>query len=84
MSLDIWVESPSSCPKCGGPLPRLQSPCDSINITHNVGGMWTDWDSIMAETVRAILETDCHPQALKDAKYNLEIYDKQKKGELSS
>lgn len=40
MSLDIWVESPSSCPKCGGPVPRLQSPCDSMNITHNVGNMW--------------------------------------------
>ena len=41
MSIDIWVESPSRCPKCGGPLPRLQYPSDSINITHNVSGMWS-------------------------------------------
>jgi hypothetical protein len=41
--------------------------------------MWSDWDTILAETLRAVLETNSHPQALEDAKRNLEIYDKQKK-----
>ena len=39
--------------------------------------MWSDWESILAETLRAVLETKCHPQSLKDAEYNLRCYDQQ-------
>jgi hypothetical protein len=41
MSIDIWIESPDRCDKCGSAIPQLKSPCDSINITHNVSGMWS-------------------------------------------
>ena len=39
--------------------------------------MWSDWAEIMAETLREVIETNSHPQALKHAVHNLSVYDKQ-------
>lgn len=41
--------------------------------------MWPDWPGILAESLRTVLSTECHPIALKDARYALSRYDEQKK-----
>lgn len=41
--------------------------------------MWPDWPAILAESIRTIISTQCHPQALKDAERALARYDEQDK-----
>ncbi len=39
--------------------------------------MWSDWDSIFAETIRFFLKSGDHPLARQDMIDNLRIYDEQ-------